>query len=62
MNSDLSQLQNIIEKGVYCDNYKLFNENERLQAIGSIAKEIENTGYAFKTNNKRYPLIRKGNK
>lgn len=52
-------MKEIIDGDLKYDTYKLFSENERLQAIGQMTREIEGTGYVFKTNKKRYPLNKK---
>ncbi len=34
----------------------MFSEDERLVAIGKMRREIENTGYAFKSHKRKFAL------
>jgi hypothetical protein len=35
----------------------MFSDAEKLHAIGKMNKEIEGSGYVFKTNKRRYALV-----
>lgn len=52
-------MKNIIESDIEYDTYKMFTEEEKIKAIGEMNQEIENTGYAFKTNKRKYSLNKK---
>ena len=56
LNSDLLRMREVVEEDINYDSYKVFSEGEKLQAIGSMAKEIDGSGYAVKTNKKKYRL------
>lgn len=51
-------MKNIIEGDTEQETYKMFTEGEKLKAIGQMQNEIENTGYIFKTNKRKYSLQR----
>jgi hypothetical protein len=38
--------------------YKVFNEGERLYEIGKMTREIDRSGYAIKTNRRKFPLTK----
>lgn len=59
MTHKLDEMKTLIETDIDYDTYKMFTEEEKLKAIGQMNKEIESTGYAFKTNKRKYSLERK---
>jgi len=58
MNSKLRGLQNKMEEDTECATYKVFSEKEKLESIGKMTREIDRSGYAFKTNRKRFRLTK----
>ncbi|CDW84561.1 UNKNOWN [Stylonychia lemnae] len=48
---------NLQEQDLYDSRFnKVFSEEERLEAIGQMRKDIDDTGYAFKSNKRKFPL------
>ena len=59
MNGKLNRMKRLIEDDPDSVNYKMFTEEDKLQSIGSMARHIDNTGYALKSNHKKFSLTRK---
>ena len=52
-------MKQIVEGDTNHYSYKMFSDDEKLQSIAKMTREIEGSGYTFRANNKKYALDRK---